>query len=134
MTSQENRPYMLPGTLGVRPRHLMIMCMLVPALVFVACDNRSATDKGAKVDDSTFSTIRGVAQDAKMGACLMVDDMPYYLTGLDAWPSDVIGRKVEVRGIIEVEDRLGIAKSKYSAGVSGNYHVIKKSDWHLCPD
>jgi len=44
-------------------------------------------------------TVDGTAEDAKLGALLLTDDsMSIWIDGLDAWPSGVRGKNVQVTG------------------------------------
>lgn len=43
-------------------------------------------------------TVDGIAADAKRGAVVLVNDIPYYLSGLDRWPRALLGTRVRASG------------------------------------
>ncbi len=45
-------------------------------------------------------TIRGKAEDAKMGAVVLVEEEPVYLTDLELWKSALRGKRVRATGLL----------------------------------
>lgn len=85
-------------------------------------------------------TVRGIAGNAKAGAEVMgKDGIPIYLTGLDAWPDALNGKKVGVTGILHsVDHGLPVGPNgEHYAGLEGEqlllrdarYGLIQESSW-----
>jgi hypothetical protein len=47
-------------------------------------------------------TLRGTAADAKMGAVILVEEEPVYLTDLDFWPAALRGKRVRATGLLKL--------------------------------
>ncbi len=45
-------------------------------------------------------TVVGTAQNAAAGAIVSLDGRPVYVSQLEQWPPDLVGRKVEVSGVL----------------------------------
>ncbi len=73
--------------------------------------------------------LQGVAQDAKGGAVLLVDDHPLYLLKLAAWPEATRGKGVTVKGTLKSMKLIASpernAKGELSQGAEGNQWVLE---------
>lgn len=72
-----------------------------------------------------------IAQNSKAGA--MVGQ--YFVSGMQAWPDEVVGKKVEVKGNVRLvqhkaEDLVN-SKGEYSQGLVGNQYILEKPTWKL---
>jgi hypothetical protein len=47
-----------------------------------------------------FVTVQGIAQNAKLGAIVMVEDLPIYIADLDAWTNRT-GKPISITGTIK---------------------------------
>lgn len=79
-------------------------------------------------------TIRGLAQNSKAGA--MVGQ--YFIGGMQAWPDEVVGKKVEVKGSLHLvqhkaEDLVN-SKGEVSQGMVGEQYVLQKPTWRILKD
>jgi hypothetical protein len=78
------------------------------------------------------TTIRGVARDAKGGAVVVTDGGPVYVIGLEAWPRELAGRKVEVTGRVRpkkhLPDPVGPGGT-VAQGAWGDQTVIEGATW-----
>ena len=45
-------------------------------------------------------TVVGTAQNAAAGAIVSLDGRPVYVSQLEQWPPELVGRKVEVSGVL----------------------------------
>ena len=79
--------------------------------------------------------ISGVAQNAKGGAVLMVNNAPWYLEKLDSWPTEVIGKLVGVSGKLVDKQYLPQggknAKGEWMQGGEGTQNVIEAPTWRV---
>jgi hypothetical protein len=55
-------------------------------------------DLQSRVDEQV--TVVGTAQNAAAGAIVSLDGRPVYVSELDQWPPELVGRKVEVSGVL----------------------------------
>ena len=83
-------------------------------------------------------TLRGKAVDAKGGAVLVLDDgQTFYVSGLDAWPADLFGLRVEVTGTVKTQplpsQPLVNDAGEHSAGATGSQDVIENATWRPVP-
>ena len=79
--------------------------------------------------------VSGIAENAKGGAVLMIDQAPYYLEGLDCWPAEVRGKRLAVGGKLVAKEYLPQssrdAKGNISQGAAGSQNVIESPTWRL---
>lgn len=78
----------------------------------------------------------GGAANAKGGAVVLTDVYgPVYVEGLKAWPVDVVGKTVEVSGLLRREklipDPVTNEYGAVSAGAYGDQTVIADADWKV---
>lgn len=80
-------------------------------------------------------TLTGTAQNAKGGAVLVDGDKVYYLAGVDSWPDEVHGKKVQVTGVTTRRQYLPEARQAkdgaWSQGAVGQQDVIDAPTWKL---
>jgi hypothetical protein len=78
------------------------------------------------------TTISGKAYNAKAGAVLMIDnDTPVYIEGMREWGDDMIGKKVELTGVISRAQIYPEAKSEdgiISQGMSEAPMVLRLTE------
>ena len=55
-------------------------------------------DLQSRVDEQV--TVVGTAQNAAAGAIVSLDGRPVYVSELEQWPPELVGRKVEVSGVL----------------------------------
>src|SRR4051794_3231693 len=81
------------------------------------------------MSDAKTSTVRGVAQNAKGGAIILVNDAPIYVAGLDSWPKNLDGKSVTATGTVQSEKYLPSPRSRpgglLSQGAEGNQTTIR---------
>ena len=82
-------------------------------------------------------TLTGTAQNAKLGAVLLVDGDAIYLKDKNAWEPEILNQKVQVKGILQKYDP-PVAEKKngeWSAGVSENSRTYRLENikWELVP-
>lgn len=81
------------------------------------------------------TTVVGTAENAKGGAVLLVDDVPLYVVGLDAWPDELLHRRVQVTGVRARKQYLPEATVDASGAVSqgavGQQDVLEGASWQL---
>jgi hypothetical protein len=99
----------------------------------VACGGRAAAPKAPAVSAATV-TVRGVAHDAKGGAIVQTDEGEvYYVAGLDSWPADLRGVRVEVTGRPAhrklIPDPVVSDSGEHSAGAFGDQDVLEAATW-----
>ncbi len=77
--------------------------------------------------------LTGIARDGKGGPAIEVDGAPVYVLGLDAWPSEWVGKRVEVTGFVET--RPGLPEPAEGeepiGGIVGPYRVIEQATYRL---
>ena len=81
----------------------------------------------------TTVTLRGLASDAKAGAVLVRGSEVVYIDGLDAWPVDVVDRRVAVIGHLERRKYIpdpGPAGAR-TQGAEGEQYVLEHAHWVL---
>ncbi|MEI8289221.1 MAG: hypothetical protein WCH99_07075 [Verrucomicrobiota bacterium] len=75
-------------------------------------------------------TLRGTAQNAKLGAIILIEDFPIYVSGLDAWKAYLVGKPVEVTGTLAKSGGPAIQTNEFggvSAGVGGPIYSLENS-------
>lgn len=91
--------------------------------------------KEARSKASGRVRLSGIARNAKGGAVLLIDDSPYYLERLDAWPSDAEGKLVGVSGKVVDKQYLPQAtknaKGEWTQGGEGSQNVIEAPTWRV---
>jgi hypothetical protein len=85
-----------------------------------------------RLDKPIVST--GTAKDAALGAVVVLDGGGvHYVEGLDAWPKDVFGKRVEVKGTLRrkklAPDPVVDSNGLISHGMLGSSHVIEDAVW-----
>lgn len=84
---------------------------------------------------NTRVRVSGIAQNAKGGAVLVVNDAPCYLEKLDSWPTEVIGKLVGVSGKLVDKQYLPQAgknaKGEWMQGAEGSQNVIEAPAWRV---
>lgn len=80
------------------------------------------------------ATLRGVAADAKSGAVVQTDDgKTVYVDGLERWPAELAGHRVEVVGRLAqrklIPDPVVSDAGEQSAGAHGAQDVIEAASW-----
>lgn len=73
-------------------------------------------------------TFRGVAQNAKLGAIILIEDFPIYVSGLAAWKAPFVGKQIEVAGTLVKTGGPAIQTNEFggvSAGVSGPIYSLE---------
>jgi hypothetical protein len=92
----------------------------------------AAAPAGAQPAAGAKTTVRGVARDAKGGAVVVTDGGPVYVIGLESWPKELAGRKVEVTGVVRqkkhLPDPVG-PKREIAQGAWGDQRVIEGATW-----
>ena len=72
--------------------------------------------------------VDGTAQNAKLAAAVVGDELLIYCLDRDSWPSDVVGTQVSVIGTIEWTEEFAAETSpngEISAGTDGGVFVIR---------
>lgn len=112
----------------------LIRCLfLLPILILIcACGSKSNETMKSK-------TIAGIAQNGKGGAVVVMDDGGvYYLEEVDEWESDLIGKRIEVTGILKIESfsegDLQNERGEYTQGVAGEKKILVNAKWKLLED
>ncbi len=97
---------------------------LAAALLFCGCAPVTAAESRGEPPEACdraveITLLSGVARDAKAGAVLELDDgRVVYISGLDAWPPDVTGRRVRASGTVVTAARLPVATKDASGAWS----------------
>lgn len=78
-------------------------------------------------------SIEGKVANAKLGAVVLLEATPVYLDDTKAWPANVVGRKVSVRGILQ-RFEVPIARQdehgNWSGGVSADsIYKLTRPNW-----
>ena len=71
---------------------------------------------------------------ATLFAVVVVDGSPIYLTGMDAWPEDVVGKSVTVTGTSRTTDAFEAHQDDngaWSQGTAGPVTFIDDPGWKL---
>lgn len=72
-------------------------------------------------------TVRGTAQNAKLGAIVLIDDLPVYVDGLEEWKATLIGKPIEVTGTLAKSGGPSIQTNEFggvSAGTGGPIYTL----------
>lgn len=90
------------------------------ALASAGCDSTWPEDWSQHLGGSL--ALEGSAANSKMGAVLREGSRSIAIDGLEAWPEEVLGRRVRVEGVVIERDDLPPAgdPSLPSAGVDGS--------------
>lgn len=89
---------------------------------------------GGSAQPAETVTIIGEAQNAKLGAVVLKDGSPTYVSGLDRWPDDVIGKTVKVKGTIRTTDAFKAEQDEngaWSQGTGGAITIIHEPRWEI---
>lgn len=102
---------------------------LLPILILIC-------ECGPKSTDTMKSTITvtGLTQNGKGGALLVLDDSTvYYLEEIDAWETNLVGKRIEAIGTIKIEtlyeDDLKNEQGEYTQGVVGEKRILTNVKW-----
>jgi hypothetical protein len=79
-------------------------------------------------------TIEGKAEDAKACAVVVLDSGDVvYIAGVDSWPSEILGRRVKVTGVLKrkklIMDPVTGADGGISQGAWGKQTVLEGASW-----
>lgn len=85
----------------------------------------------------SLTTIRGTAENMKVGAVVLTENRIYYIDGLTSWENTITGKQVIVSGILETvkiepnidEDSLLIQTDATS--FEFEKYILKKAKWEL---
>jgi hypothetical protein len=80
----------------------------------------------------TDRVLVGIARDAKAGAVVVTDGGPVYIDQLDAWPPDLHGRRVRVKGRLADVKRIPDPvneKGEIVQGAPGTQSVLFGAVW-----
>jgi hypothetical protein len=104
---------------------------LLPILIIIC-------ECGSKPSEpmNSIITVTGLAQNGKGGALLVADDTTvYYLEGMDAWETSLIGKRIEVTGTLKVETlnegELKNEQGEYTQGMAGEKRILVNAKWKL---
>jgi hypothetical protein len=79
--------------------------------------------------------VEGNAVNAKSGAAIEAGDCFLFIGGRDHWPTDVIGKPVQVVGILRVKkiipDAIMNSHGVLSQGAPGHHAVLEDAVWQL---
>ncbi|HAN32437.1 MAG TPA: hypothetical protein DCQ06_12650 [Myxococcales bacterium] len=94
---------------------------------------RSNSTIGA-TKSATALRVIGIARNAKLGAIVVTNSgEPWFIDGLDSWPSDLLGTRVEVRGVAMrtklAPDPKTNVQGEHSAGQLGSSQLIRNARW-----
>jgi hypothetical protein len=115
---------------------------VIAALLPLGCSSQplppasapAATQPATAAAPAVKSTLRGLARDAKGGAVVVTDQGPVYVLGLDAWPRELAGRRVEVTGVVRrqkhIPDPVGPGNT-IAQGAWGEQTVIVEATWRV---
>lgn len=82
-------------------------------------------------------TIRGVARNAALGAVVIEDKAPVFIDGLTEWEPEVLGKRVEVKGVLryrELSPPPTVASDgAVSHGMGGAAPVLEDAEWTVEP-
>jgi hypothetical protein len=86
--------------------------------------------------DEHNETIEGKAEDAKACAVVVLDSGDaIYIEGVDSWPSDILGKRVIVTGVLKrkklILDPVTGADGGISQGAWGKQTVLEGASWKL---
>jgi hypothetical protein len=81
-------------------------------------------------------TVRGTAQNARLGAVIMIsDDTPIYLEGSEEWNDDFTEREVDVTGVLRrkllAPEATVNSQGEISHGIDGANYVLESPSWTL---
>lgn len=78
--------------------------------------------------------VDGEALDAHAGAVITGADFLYYIDGLDAWPDDILGKRIRVTGVLRTEKRIPDGVGPHpAAGAGGTQSILYEAKWELLP-
>jgi hypothetical protein len=79
--------------------------------------------------------VRGLAEDAKLGAEVTLGRTPVYCRGLDRWPAELVGKQVVARGLLESTMEFAPEQDPAlpSAGTSGAVWVLRGCTYEAAP-
>ena len=78
--------------------------------------------------------ITGIASNAKSGAFVKVEEIPYYIDSLAYWPDNIIGKKVVVEGELKEISANHVSTDNAMEAttiLSGPYNIIYNAKWKL---
>ena len=75
--------------------------------------------------------VEGVAANAKAGAAVVLDDQsPVYLEGRNAWPAEVVTKRVRVTGTVVKHEGLHDPRA---SGIQEDYFTLRSASWSTVP-
>jgi len=82
-----------------------------------------------------FITLIGTAQNAKLGAAIVVEGEAIYLKGKDSWKPEILGQKVRVKGLFQEFSApvAGQKNGEWSAGVSQDSRIYRLENFKWEP-
>jgi hypothetical protein len=72
-------------------------------------------------------TVRGTAQNAKLGAIVLIGESAIYVAGLDGWNEKLVGKEIEVTGTLTKSGGPSIQTNEFggvSAGTGGPIYTL----------
>ena len=72
-------------------------------------------------------TVRGTARNAKLGAIVLIDELPIHVAGLERWKAALIGKPIEVTGTLAKTDGHLSQTNEFglvSAGTDGPIYTL----------
>jgi hypothetical protein len=111
-----------------REEETSVILMLMQGLL--ACAVRSPPYK-----EGEHGVWRGKAEDAKLGAVLVVSGEPLYVDGLGSWPDELRGQQIELSGTLQqrklAPDPVVGPAGEQSAGMEGSAWVVMDPQYKL---
>jgi hypothetical protein len=101
------------------------------AILAACAQEKNSTNKTM---DKKMITVSGVAQNGKGNALLVTEDSTvYYIEGMDSWETNVVGRKIEITGVSQLESMsegdLKNEQGEYKQSVSGEKRILTNVQW-----
>ena len=78
-----------------------------------------------------FVTVQGIAQNAKLGAIVMVEDLPVYIADLDAWTNRA-GKPISISGTIKKTQIAQTRTNEFglvSGGIGGPIYILENTQY-----
>jgi len=110
---------------------LIVRAMLIGLLLMAGCGHGAS---GPAAETEKPVTLTGYAADARAGAVITTDEGDtIYVAGLATWPADLLGRRVEVTGLLTrkkpIPDPEVNENGEHTAGAYGLQDVMEKTKW-----
>jgi hypothetical protein len=111
-----------------REEESFVILVLMQGLL--ACAVRSPAWK-----DGEHGVWRGKAEDAKLGAVVMISGVPLYVDGLSSWPDELRGQQIQLEGTLKrrelAPDPVLGPNGERSAGMEGEAWVVTEPQYKL---